>query len=193
MCLVWRDQVGFFTTSVLGFAPVFSDCAAADRMTAALMQVHRYHNAELYGFVVMPEHIHMLSRMPEDLSGSEFMGRLKAATANWCLPLVTEEHHEQMRVDKDHKKRAFWQARFHSTPLPTEVMFRQKLDYIHDNPVRRSLADRPENYRWSSALFYFTEFRDLCDIATQPHFTSMWPAESLPLLAGALLSSPAEG
>src|SRR5437016_13968298 len=78
------------STTVLSFAKVFADEEAANRITTALIQVHRFHAAWLRGFVIMPEHIHFLTILPENKTGAQFLHSLKTASANWCLPLVNE-------------------------------------------------------------------------------------------------------
>jgi putative transposase len=58
-------------------------------------------------------------------------------------------------VHKGKSQHQVWQEGFHPKEIITEEMLRQKLDYIHHNPVRLGLVDRPEDWRYSSARDYF--------------------------------------
>ncbi|MCG2802813.1 MAG: hypothetical protein L6311_12050, partial [Cellulomonas sp.] len=56
---------------------------------------------------------------------------------------------------KGNSQHQVWQEGFHPQAITTEDMLRQKLDYIHSNPVKLGLVDRPEDWRYSSARNYF--------------------------------------
>jgi putative transposase len=75
---------------------------------------------------------------------------------------------EKYRSSKEDRQYQFWKRDPLAIPLTSEKSFLQKLDYIHNNPVKEKwgLADLPENYRWSSANFYqigIDEFEILSD------------------------------
>lgn len=55
------------------------------------------------------------------------------------------------REDRTHQ---FWQEGSHPQAIEGEAMLRQKLEYIHNNPVKRGFVDEPERWRWSSARCY---------------------------------------
>jgi hypothetical protein len=64
------------------------------------------------------------------------------------------------------KDRVLWQRSFRSVTIDKDWAFRQKMDYIHNNPVKRGLCDLPASYRWSSAWMveeghYLSEGLDL--------------------------------
>ena len=182
------NETLFASTTVLSFAKVFASEEAASRMAVALIQVHRFHGAWLRGFVIMPEHIHFLTILPENKTGAQFVHSLKTASANWCLPLVSERLLAEMKLDPDSQHRAFWKERYHATPLYEEEVFRQKLDYIHHNPIRRGLSTRPEHFRYSSARFFFEGLAsEDSGLESCVAILQEWPPASLPPL-GALRS-----
>jgi hypothetical protein len=57
----------------------------------------------------------------------------------------------------DDRERRFWQPTIHPERIETEVFYRQKLDYLHDNPCRKGLVIRPEYWRYSSASYWLSE------------------------------------
>ena len=108
------------------------------------------------GYVVMPEHVHLLVSEPqrETLSTAiqalklDFVGSLEAdcslptsrkRSEKWGTP-VTPNH--------------FWQARFYDFNVWTEKKRIEKLRYIHRNPVTRGLVDSPDKWQWSSFRCY---------------------------------------
>jgi REP element-mobilizing transposase RayT len=94
--------------------------------------------AKLYGYVVMPDHIHLIIRPLEPHTISGLMRRLKTFTA------------------KTIGEGPIWGEGFWSEVVPNDASLRQKLNYVHANPVRAGLVDKPEEYAWSSASEYET-------------------------------------
>lgn len=62
----------------------------------------------------------------------------------------------QFKVNLKDRKYQFWKRNALSVDLFTDAVFRQKLDYIHRNPVKAGICETPEEYPWSSARFYET-------------------------------------
>ncbi len=61
---------------------------------------------------------------------------------------------EQCRVNKADREYQVWKRKPLSIELRSESVFVQKLEYIHYNPVKAGLCNFPEEYHYSSALFY---------------------------------------
>jgi putative transposase len=58
------------------------------------------------------------------------------------------------RKSKKHSKYKFWQNEYHPVELPDNNMMDSKLDYIHENPVKEGIVEKPEDYIYSSARDY---------------------------------------
>lgn len=90
------------------------------------------------GYVVMPEHVHLLvSEPPQKLLASA----LKAI---------------KVSVAKQSIERPFWQPRYYDFNVYTSRKYIEKLKYIHRNPVKRGLVEKPEDWPWSSFRHYAT-------------------------------------
>jgi putative transposase len=109
-----------------------------DLFEDALQKIHRRYEFDVIGYVVMPEHVHLLLAEP---------GRELLAAALQALKLS---------VVRRCKQRPFWQQRYYDFNVFTEDKRREKLGYIHWNPLRRGLVDKPEDWRWSSCRYYQT-------------------------------------
>jgi len=110
------------------------------------------------GYVVMPEHLHLLISEPEVGSPSTVMQVLKQRTAHALLPRRKRRDPRQRNLFVGESvKRAFWQARFYDFNVWTTKKRVEKLRYMHRNPVKRGLVKSPEQWRWSSYRFYLLE------------------------------------
>ncbi len=92
----------------------------------------------VYGFVVMPEHVHLLLSEPE---------RGTVANAMQSLKISSAKRGKQAHAVSN-AATAFWQKRYYDRNIGGKE-FTEKLKYIHRNPVKRKLVDRPED--WNGA------------------------------------------
>ncbi len=113
----------------------------------------------IYGYVIMPNHIHLLWELLKKngrekphasfnkWTASNFLKDLRANHPN-VLPYFVEESEQ-----RNHR---FWKSDPKAILMDSRKKFEQKLDYLHNNPLheRWNLAKTPEEYRWSSANFY---------------------------------------
>lgn len=113
----------------------------------------------LYGFVIMPNHIHLIWQMQADIDPEAVQRDFLKYTAQKIKadlkrndPLFLEE----FRVDAKDREYQFWERNPLSTELWSPKVFLQKLEYIHWNPVRKGFCQWPEDYLYSSAKFYET-------------------------------------
>jgi putative transposase len=106
------------------------------------------------GYVVMPEHFHLLISEPETKTPSTVMQVLKQRSAQALLPRRKRRDPRQRALFGDESKRAFWQSRFYDFNVWTTKKRVEKLRYMHRNPVKRGLVASPEQWRWSSYRHY---------------------------------------
>jgi REP element-mobilizing transposase RayT len=93
------------------------------------------------GYVVMPEHIHLLITEPEISNPSKVMQVLKQRTARALLPKRKRKNPRQGSLFADASQpRAFWQARFYDFNVWTTKKRVEKLRYMHRNPLKRGFA-----------------------------------------------------
>ena len=95
----------------------------------------------MYGYVVMPEHVHLLVNEPEHGTLAQAMQSMKQGVARRLALRAVDP---------------FWQARYYDFNVWSEHEFVEKLRYIHRNPVNRGLVERPEDWSWSSFRHYLS-------------------------------------
>ena len=114
-----------------------------------LEQVRRKYRFAVIGYVVMPEHVHLLMMEPARATIATVMQVLKQRTARRFLAR-RRPGQERLWEEEEH----FWQTRYYDFNVWSEKKRMEKLRYMHMNPVRRGLVDAPELWVWSSYRAY---------------------------------------
>ena len=125
-----------------------------DRVLSILEETRQRYRVVVVGYVVMPEHLHLLITEPELGTPSTVMQVLKQRTAHALLPKKRRIDSRQRSLFPDMPRLPFWQARFYDFNVWTAKKHIEKLRYMHRNPVKRGLVGSPEQWRWSSYRFY---------------------------------------
>jgi putative transposase len=126
--------------------PFLSSPRSRDRFLAVLEQVRERYHFVVVGYVVMPEHIHLLITEPEIGTPSKVMQVLKQRTARALLPKRKQRNPRQRNLfAEETAHRAFWQARFYDFNVWTTKKRVEKLGYMHRNPVKRGLVQSPNS------------------------------------------------
>ncbi len=115
----------------------------------ALELVRTRHRVAIFGYVVMPEHVHLLISEPKRLLLSKAVQALKLSVA--------------LRATE----RPFWLAHYYDFNVHSNEKFVEKLRYIHRNPVKRGLVAKPEDWNWSSYRHYQTGMRGTVEIESE--------------------------
>jgi putative transposase len=146
----------FITTSCYQRRPLLGTPRSRDIFLEVMEQIRQRHQFVVVGYVVMPEHVHLLFTEPEQGSPSLVMAALKQTFARRLL--------RELRVERGAGAEALWstpvavghvwQRRFYDFVVFTEKKRMEKLRYMHRNPVRRGLVLAPEEWLWSSFRHY---------------------------------------
>ena len=126
-------------------------------MAEALELARQQHGFDLWAYVFMPEHVHLLIKPPFECRFGNFLATMKLSVArralSWLKTHAPEYLEELQAVSATGKVRFhFWQrGGGYDRNLRSVRDVHEKIAYIHQNPVRRGLADNPEAWHWSSA------------------------------------------
>src|SRR5215472_5189174 len=119
-----------------------------------LEQVRTKYDLVVAGYVVMPEHFHLLVSEPRLTRLSLAMQVLKQRVSRRCLG-KKRKRRDQMKLWAEEDPPAFWQPRYYDFNVFSQRKYVEKLRYIHRNPVKRGLVPSPELWRWSSFRDYY--------------------------------------
>jgi putative transposase len=145
----------FITTSCYRRSPILGDAHRRDWFLKIFDQVRTYYEFIVVGYVVMPEHIHLLISEPGRGSLSTIMQVLKQRFARKVLrELRTRKTSRQSGSWEETDDTHIWQKRFYDFVVLSEKKKVEKLRYIHRNPVKRGLVLSPEQWKWSSYRSY---------------------------------------
>ncbi|WP_456428760.1 REP-associated tyrosine transposase [Rhodocaloribacter sp.] len=153
------DQPHFLTATVVRWLPVFAHPPAARVVLDALGYLQREGRLTLYAYVIMENHLHLIAAA-DDLRRE--MRAFKSYTARKIIDWLHEtkrramldafrEHKQAHKKDRLHQ---FWQEGNHPQQIQGAEMLRQKLEYLHGNPVRRGYVEEAIHWRYSSARNY---------------------------------------
>ncbi len=115
----------------------------------------------MYGFVIMPNHIHLIWKINDKYARAEVQGALLSFTAHQYKEYLKKTDKQKLNdyfVGDADRTFQFWERDSRVKECWSEPFLMQKLNYIHHNPCQPhwKLATLPEDYKWSSAAFYFT-------------------------------------
>ncbi len=149
----------FLTCTVLEWLPVFTRPDTVLILLESWRYLRQHDGLRLYGYVVMENHLHFIAQAQRL---DHCVRRFKSHTARQILDYLEARRVESFLARMRFAKRAhkmdreyqFWQEGTHAELILDEAMMREKLDYIHANPVKRGYVDKPEHWRYSSARNY---------------------------------------
>jgi putative transposase len=146
----------FITTSCSQRLPLLGTPRNRDLLVQVLEQVRRRYRFVLVGYVVMPEHVHLLISEPERGNPSSVMQAIKQGFARRLLArLRRAEDTLQLSLWSGLVERGrIWQPRFYDFVVFSDKKRVEKLRYMHRNPVKRRLVLEPELWAWSSYRHY---------------------------------------
>ena len=131
----------FITTTVLDRRPLFQDA----RLSSILIDNPQFYRDRmkfaLHGYVIMPDHVHLLLTPRHPHTISDVMRNFKSYTSREARRLLGVAG-------------PLWQSRFYDRAVRDEAQFRSALEYIHLNPVRAGLVEADGAYEFSSSRFW---------------------------------------
>jgi len=149
----------FLTCTVVGWVPVFARPEAAEVVLDSWRFLQTHGRLLIFGYVILENHRHLIAAA-DDLAKE--IGDFKSFTARRTTDMLEERgdravlqelacYKEKHKSDRPYQ---LWQEGSHPQEIQSEAMMRQKLEYIHANPVRRGYVDAPADWRYSSARDY---------------------------------------
>ena len=153
------NHLQFFTATILKWVHVLRDNSYKEVVLDSLKFLVEKGRCEVYAFVIMPNHIHLIWRMAEGHKQSDVQRDFLKFTGQqirFKLMDSSSEMLKQFEVNKYDRKYQIWQRRPLSVDIYSDKVLQQKLEYIHANPVQEhwSLVKDFTDYPYSSASFY---------------------------------------
>jgi putative transposase len=125
------------TTNVKDKQPLFTEHHCCQIVIDGISFLRTHLGHRVHAYVLMPNHVHLVVTPRGSSNISQVMHSLKLHTAREIGALLGA-------------KDGVWQARFYERALRTSKDVEEAIAYVHDNPIRDGLAEKPEDYEWSS-------------------------------------------
>jgi REP element-mobilizing transposase RayT len=165
----------FVTFTVVGWVDVFSREYYKEILIESLKFCQLNKGMDLHAWVIMTNHLHMImSSRTNHLS--DLARDIKKFTSKQIINAIDKNNEESRREwmlnmfgysgrnNINNKDYQFWQQTFHPIELNTAVKTNQRLNYLHENPVRSGLVWEPWHYKYSSAIDYYTNEKGLLEL-----------------------------
>src|SRR5437667_4145497 len=154
-----RDSQALYITIVAkDRLPVFQSDAIKIVTCQALDEARKSGGFLLFAYVIMPDHLHLLTDCPK--TSADVLRCVKGITARRVIDYLKEHDYQSSLAKLRHSEwkrkhsHSLWQQEKNVLSIFSEGMFMQKVNYIHQNPVRAEMVERPVDYRWSSARIW---------------------------------------
>jgi len=159
---IYNDGLHFITMTVVGWLDVFTRREYQDVLIESFIYCQKNKNLKLYCYCIMPSHIHFIANS-ENGNLSEILKDLKSYTAKNIIKAIEENIQESRKElllqqfryygtnSPQKQTMQFWQHHNHAFYLYSNEMIEQKMNYIHQNPVKEGFVCEPQDWRLSSA------------------------------------------
>jgi REP element-mobilizing transposase RayT len=155
----------FITFTVVDWVDVFTRRIYKDILVDSLKFCQQHKGLDIYSWVIMTNHVHLIVSTSGKLSLSEILRDLKKFTSKALVKAIEENNESRKdwmldrfefkgRINPKIKNYQFWQEGSHPVELISNHFIKQKLIYIHNNPVEAGFVAEPEDYLYSSAIDY---------------------------------------
>ena len=173
---VGEDAIPHFVTfSVVGWIDVFSREQYKELFLESLKYCQQKKGMVLHAWVIMTNHVHLIiSSISNKLE--HVVRDLKKFTSKQISKAIKENNAESRKEwmlnifsytgknNNNNKEFQFWKQDYHPIELDTPEKMKQRLDYLHENPVRGGLVWEPWHYKYSSAIDYYTNEHGLLKV-----------------------------
>lgn len=152
-------QPHFITATVVSWIPLCTTRAIVQILLDSLTFLQQQDRLTVYAYVILENHLHLVA---SSANLSKEIGDFKSFTARSIIDFLTEKQANHVldllqhyrlyyKIDRTYQ---LWQEGSHPQVIQGLDMMRQKVEYIHNNPVQRGYVDEPIHWRYSSARNY---------------------------------------
>ncbi|HNP53222.1 MAG TPA: transposase [Ferruginibacter sp.] len=165
----------FVTFTVIGWIDVFSRERYKEIFLESLQYCMDNKGLKLHAWVVMTNHVHLIISSKSDKL-EHIVRDIKKFTSKQIVKAIEENLQESRRAwmlsilrftgkqNNNNKDYQFWQQDYHPIELNSKEKLQQRLNYLHENPMKSGLVWEPWHYKYSSAIDYYTNEHGLIKI-----------------------------
>lgn len=173
---VGEDTIAHFVTfSIVGWVDVFSRECYKEIVIKSLQYCQEHKGLKLDAWVIMTNHVHLI--VSSDTNKIENLVRdIKKYSSKQIIAAIQESKTESRKEwmqnlfsyagknNANNTNFQFWKQDYHPIELNSATKTKERLDYLHENPVKSGLVWEPWHYKYSSAIDYYTNEHGLLKI-----------------------------
>mgnify|MGYP002623884987 CR=1 FL=1 len=168
-------ELYFTTSTVIDWMDVFTRPVYKRIVVESLKYCQANKGLDIYAWVLMTNHLHMIVGVNGSYQIGDVLRDFKKFTSKSIAKAIDNNEHESRKEwlmdrcrfrganDSKIQNYKFWQDGSFVETIYTYDFFKEKLNYIHMNPVRQEIVEKPEEYLYSSARNYYGE-KGLIDV-----------------------------
>lgn len=157
--LLNTDYPYFITSTIVNWIRLFDQAEFKHLLFQKLIFYQSKYEIEIIAYVIMPDHFHMICKSEKLRKAIQ---SLKSYSAKEIIDILRTDINfkildELRNAKQKHKVESnfqVWQEGYHPQEMLNNKMLKQKIEYIHFNPVRKGLVSKPEDWKYSSAGYY---------------------------------------
>ncbi len=155
------NKIYFITSTITNWIPVFTSKEYFDIIILSLKFCQEKKNLIIHSYVILDNHFHLIcsnekiSNVISSLkmfTAKEILSKLNFDKKTWLLNQLSYWK-KDYKTESEHQ---IWQEGFHPKEILDDQMMKQKIEYVHYNPVKRGFVRKSEDWIYSSAHFYKT-------------------------------------
>ncbi len=155
----------FVTTTIVEWQSVFITIPLFEAIIKSLKFCLANKDLHIHGYVILPTHAHYIISTDPPERISDIMRDFNRFTSQRITEILEEMRrndlldvfHQAAKDEYRGNRYKVWQDGFHPIAIDTGEFFRQKIDYLHENPVRKGFVEKPEHWRYTSARNYILD------------------------------------
>ena len=147
----------FITSTIVEWLPVFTTAGCCDVLIRSQEYCRKKKGLRIHAWVILDNHFHAIVSGPElantirdfkRFTSRALLDQIRDEKREWLLNQLSYYRAAHKKSVTEHQ---VWQEGVHPQAIMSDEMMQQKLDYLHNNPVKRELVAAPEHWRYSSA------------------------------------------
>ena len=165
------DGTYFVTSTVVDWIDVFTRNLYRDILLDTFRFCQLNQGLQTHAWVLMPNHFHLICSFINNANPGMVIKNIKSFTAIKLIDAIINNHQESRKkwmldifeergkINKSNYRFQFWQHENHPVLLNNEKMYNQRINYLHENPVKAGFVSEPQDWMYSSAVDYYTANR----------------------------------
>ena len=163
--VIEENGIYFTTHTIVEWIPVFMNKKYFQIIIESLKYCQKKKGLYIFGYVIMPNHFHLIAQTKDNTKFQDVMRDMKIFTSKAIIKELEDDgqklllHVIKKAAKNENRKHnhTIWQDKYHPQVIYTDTVWQQKLEYVHNNPVRKGFVQKPECWLYSSARNYIIE------------------------------------